>query len=130
MSKKGKKDKQGKKAKVREVVNPDLPVEQTDSEAPAAPAKKMSNRAYLKELEKLEAELVHLQSWVIEKGLKVVISSKAVTAPARAVRSRPSPAASARASSGSSPCPHRPIGRRPRCTSSAICRTCRLPARW
>ncbi|MEF8735155.1 MAG: polyphosphate kinase 2 [Candidatus Accumulibacter necessarius] len=33
----------------------------------------MSNRAYLKELEKLEAELVHLQSWVIEKGLKVVI---------------------------------------------------------
>ena len=35
MSKKGKKDKQGKKAKVREVVNPDLPVEQTDSEAPA-----------------------------------------------------------------------------------------------
>jgi hypothetical protein len=73
MSKKGKKDKQGKKAKVREVVNPDLPVEQTDSEAPAAPAKKMSNRAYLKELEKLEAELVHLQSWVIEKGLKVVI---------------------------------------------------------
>jgi polyphosphate kinase 2 len=73
MSKKGKKDKQGKKAKVREVVNPDLPVEQTDSEAPAAPGKKMSNRAYLKELEKLEAELVHLQSWVIEKGLKVVI---------------------------------------------------------
>jgi polyphosphate kinase 2 (PPK2 family) len=55
------------------VVNPDLPVEQTDSEAPAAPGKKMSNRAYLKELEKLEAELVHLQSWVIEKGLKVVI---------------------------------------------------------
>jgi polyphosphate kinase 2 (PPK2 family) len=47
MSKKGKKDKQGKKAKV---------------------AKKMSNKAYLKELEKLEAELVHLQSWVIEKG--------------------------------------------------------------
>jgi hypothetical protein len=46
MSKKGKKDKQAKKAKVREVVNPDLPVEQTDSETPAAPAKKMSNRGH------------------------------------------------------------------------------------
>jgi polyphosphate kinase 2 len=33
----------------------------------------MSERVYLKELEKLEAELVHLQTWVIEKGLKVVI---------------------------------------------------------
>ncbi|HPU81604.1 polyphosphate kinase 2 [Accumulibacter sp.] len=33
----------------------------------------MSERTYLKELEKLEAELVHLQTWVIEKGLKVVI---------------------------------------------------------
>ena len=73
MSKKGKKEKQEKKAKVREVVNPDLPVGQTDSETPPAPAKKMSNRAYLKELEKLEAELVHLQSWVIKQGLKVVL---------------------------------------------------------
>jgi polyphosphate kinase 2 len=33
----------------------------------------MSSKEYYKELEKLEAELVHLQSWVIEKGLKVVI---------------------------------------------------------
>ncbi|WP_245754564.1 polyphosphate kinase 2 [Candidatus Accumulibacter aalborgensis] len=33
----------------------------------------MSNRAYLKALEKLEAELVHLQSWVIRKGLKVIL---------------------------------------------------------
>ncbi|HRF73628.1 MAG TPA: polyphosphate kinase 2 [Accumulibacter sp.] len=33
----------------------------------------MSDRAYLKALEKLEAELVHLQSWVIRKGLKVIL---------------------------------------------------------
>ncbi|MCM8594949.1 polyphosphate kinase 2 [Accumulibacter sp.] len=33
----------------------------------------MSSRDYLKELEKLEAEIVHLQSWVIAQGLKVII---------------------------------------------------------
>ncbi|WP_291850627.1 polyphosphate kinase 2 [Accumulibacter sp.] len=33
----------------------------------------MSSKRYLKELEKLEAELVHLQTWVIDKGLKVVL---------------------------------------------------------
>ncbi|MEF8735032.1 MAG: polyphosphate kinase 2, partial [Candidatus Accumulibacter meliphilus] len=41
--------------------------------AAASTHKKLSNKAYLKELEKLEAELVHLQEWVIKKGLKVVI---------------------------------------------------------
>ncbi|HNC52563.1 MAG TPA: polyphosphate kinase 2 [Accumulibacter sp.] len=41
--------------------------------APEKAGKRMSNRTYLKELEKLEAELVHLQSWVIAKGLKVVL---------------------------------------------------------
>ncbi|WP_287695406.1 polyphosphate kinase 2 [Accumulibacter sp.] len=33
----------------------------------------MSSKEYYKELEKLEAQLVHLQTWVVEKGLKVVI---------------------------------------------------------
>ena len=73
----GKSKKARRKAKVLGNINPDLPTESVESEAPAtdeaSPAKKLSNRAYLKELEKLEAELVHLQSWVVEKGLKVVI---------------------------------------------------------
>ena len=78
----GKKSKARKKAKVVGNINPDMPLEPTESEVPEVPeaaeavekqAKKMSNRTYLKELEKLEAELVHLQSWVIKQGLKVVI---------------------------------------------------------
>ncbi len=75
----GKKRKAGKKAGAATMINPDMPQESTEpetpetTEAPEKPAKKMSNQTYLKELEKLEAELVHLQSWVIEKGLKVVI---------------------------------------------------------
>ena len=69
-------------------INPDMPPEPETDETPevidsaagtgkAAKArkstKKMSNAAYLKALEKLEAELVHLQSWVIRKGLKIVL---------------------------------------------------------
>ncbi|MBL8422531.1 MAG: polyphosphate kinase 2 [Candidatus Accumulibacter phosphatis] len=56
-----------------------MPSESTESEAPEAaeaiekPEKKISNRTYLKELEKLEGELAHLQSWVIKQGLKVVL---------------------------------------------------------
>jgi polyphosphate kinase 2 len=75
----GKKGKAGKKARAKAVVNPDMPAESAKTEAPETaeatqkPMKKMSNTTYLKELEELEAELVNLQSWVIEKGLKVVI---------------------------------------------------------
>ena len=69
-------------------INPDMPPEAETDDTPevidgaagtgkAAKArkstKKMSNTAYLKALEKLEAELVHLQSWVIRKGLKIVL---------------------------------------------------------
>jgi len=74
-----KKGKSASKGDVKRIVNPDMPVIPEEGETPevaAAPenaGKRMSNRTYLKELEKLEAELVHLQSWVIEKGLKVVI---------------------------------------------------------
>ncbi|WP_295509587.1 polyphosphate kinase 2 [Accumulibacter sp.] len=45
----------------------------TLDDATVAPKKRMSNKTYLKELEKLEAELVYLQDWVIKKGLKVII---------------------------------------------------------
>ena len=74
------KKKTAKKAKAESVINPDMPADSTvteaheTAEAGQKPAKKMSNKAYLKELEKLEAELVHLQTWVVRKGLKVVIA--------------------------------------------------------
>jgi polyphosphate kinase 2 len=68
-----KKAKAVKKAGHEHQSTPDVQAEPVASETPETPAKKMSNATYLKELEKLEAELVHLQSWVIEKGLKVVI---------------------------------------------------------
>ena len=73
-------------------INPDMPPEPETTEPTAAvdsaavtdkaakrkkstktSTKKMSNATYLKELERLEAELVHLQSWVIRKGLKIIL---------------------------------------------------------
>ena len=36
-------------------------------------AKKAANKAYEKQLRKLQAELCHLQSWVKEKGLRVIV---------------------------------------------------------
>jgi polyphosphate kinase 2 len=74
-----KKRKAANKGQAAAMINPDMPTESTNGEAAEAaeasekPGKKISNRTYLKELEKLEADLVHLQSWVIAKGLKVVI---------------------------------------------------------
>ncbi len=74
-----KKSKSARKSGTEQVINPDMRVTSDAGEMPevaAAPekaGKRMSNRTYLKELEKLEAELVHLQSWVIAKGLKVVL---------------------------------------------------------
>ena len=74
-----KKRKAANKGQAAAMINPDMPTESTNGEAAEAaeasekPGKRISNRTYLKELEKLEAELVHLQSWVIAKGLKVVI---------------------------------------------------------
>ncbi|SBT07268.1 conserved hypothetical protein [Candidatus Accumulibacter aalborgensis] len=82
------KQKQNTEASVEGNINPDMPPEPEIEEVPEVvdsaeetgkaakrkkSTKKMSNRAYLKALEKLEAELVHLQSWVIRKGLKVIL---------------------------------------------------------
>jgi polyphosphate kinase 2 len=39
----------------------------------AAPAEKMSNKKYMKELRRLQAELCRLQAWVKHKGLRVII---------------------------------------------------------
>ncbi|MCB1966161.1 MAG: polyphosphate kinase 2, partial [Candidatus Accumulibacter sp.] len=70
MSKKGKSAKKAKSNALAQA--PGLLSDPALGEA-AAPTKKMSNKAYLKELEQLEAELVHLQEWVVSKGLKVII---------------------------------------------------------
>ncbi len=71
MSKKRKPVKKGKANALADAA--ELLTERAPNEAAAAPATKMSNKTYLKELEKLEAELVYLQEWVIKKGLKVII---------------------------------------------------------
>ena len=70
MSKKGKSAKKAKSNALAQA--PGLLSDPALGEA-AAPTKKMSNKAYQKELEQLEAELVHLQEWVVSKGLKVII---------------------------------------------------------
>jgi polyphosphate kinase 2 len=72
MGKKGKSAKKGKANALTQAAQA-MSDPMLDDDAAAAPAKKMSNKAYLKELETLEAELVHLQEWVIKKGLKVII---------------------------------------------------------
>ncbi len=37
------------------------------------PRKRLSRKAFEKELEKLQAELCHLQTWVVREGLRVVV---------------------------------------------------------
>jgi polyphosphate kinase 2 (PPK2 family) len=40
---------------------------------PDAEPEKLTNKEYMKELRKLQAELCHLQEWVKHKGLRVII---------------------------------------------------------
>ena len=69
-----KKEKSAKKGKVNALAHAAQAMsDATLDDATVAPKKRMSNKTYLKELEKLEAELVYLQDWVIKKGLKVII---------------------------------------------------------
>jgi polyphosphate kinase 2 len=71
MSRKSKKDKKHKKAeKVKETLL-------TQDDQPETPAtekpQKLSNKEFNKELEQLQGELVKLQYWVKEKGLRVIV---------------------------------------------------------
>jgi len=45
----------------------------TDASAASAAGEQLSNKQYEKELKKLHVELVKLQQWVVEKGLKVCV---------------------------------------------------------
>ena len=89
----------------------------------------LDNKAYEKALRKLHVELVKLQRWVVHKGLKVCIVFEGRDAPAKAAPLRRSPSASARVSSGSSPCPHPPSVRKASSIFSAISSTFRRLAR-
>ena len=44
-----------------------------DEDKRKLPHKKIKNKVYLKELERLQIELVKLQEWIKHKGLKVVV---------------------------------------------------------
>ena len=45
----------------------------TKSESKATKKEKLSNKDYEEELERLQGELVKLQYWIVEKGLRVVV---------------------------------------------------------
>ncbi len=84
------------------------------------PAKGMKRKAYEKELGKLQVELCHLQEWVKAEKLKVIIIFEGRDAAGKggtikALTEKVSPGYSV-----SAPCPHRPIGKNPSCSSSAI----------
>jgi polyphosphate kinase 2 (PPK2 family) len=68
----------------------------------AAPVGEISGKDYARKMKKLHVELVKLQEWVKLKGLKVCVVFE-----------------------GRDGSPRRPSARNPRCTCSAICRTCR-----
>jgi polyphosphate kinase 2 len=52
---------------------PDVQLTQIPTDAPAEKHKKISEKEYLAELQKLQIQLIQLQEWVKAKGLKVVV---------------------------------------------------------
>ncbi|SQC43079.1 putative glyoxalase/bleomycin resistance protein/dioxygenase [Klebsiella pneumoniae] len=97
-----------------------------DTAAKIAP---LDNKAYEKALRKLHVELVKLQRWVVHKGLKVCIVFEGRDGAGKAAPLRPSPSASARVSSGSSPYPRPPSAKKASSTFSAISSISRRPAK-
>ncbi len=96
-----------------------------DTAAKIAP---LDNKAYEKALRKLHVELVKLQRWVVHKGLKVCIVFEGRDGAGKGSL-RPSPSASARVSSGSSPYPRPPSAKKASFTFSAISSISRRPAK-
>ena len=84
-----------------------------DNKLPSPVDDKLRVSNYQRELRRLHIELVKLQQWVMHKGAsRSASSSRGVTAPARAARSRRSPSVSVRAYSASWHFPHQPSARR------------------
>lgn len=73
--KKSKPEKKNKKEKSNPVDLPENQAENPNGDSDIRPAKlkKLTDKVYERELEKLQIELVKLQYWVKEKGLKVVV---------------------------------------------------------
>lgn len=92
--------------------------------------KRLGRKAYEAELKRLHVELVKLQQWVVEKGLKVCIvfegrdgAGKGGTI--KAITERVSPRVFRWWR-----CRRRPSGKRPRSTPSATSPICRPPVKW
>jgi len=66
----GKSEEKGKDKKPEKVKQEGKPEQ---ASAPSKPQVKLSTKEYEKELEKLQVELVKMQGWIKEKGLKVVV---------------------------------------------------------
>jgi len=66
-----------------------------DASGASTAGQKLSNKDYERELKKLHVELVKMQEWVKEKGLKVCVVFEAATAPQGWHHPRRSPSGSA-----------------------------------
>ena len=67
-SRKDKKEKRAKKGKVLKQSQGETPEVRSDEKP-----RKLSNKEFNAELEKLQGELVKLQYWVKEKGLRIIV---------------------------------------------------------
>lgn len=91
---------------------------------------RLDKKTYEHHLAHLQEELVKLQEWVKQEGLKVVVLFEGRDAAGKGASSRRSPSPSTPGSAGSPPCPPPRIGSAPSGTSSATWRTCPRRARW
>ena len=90
----------------------------------------LTNKEYMRELRRLQAELAKLQDWVKYKGLRVIVvfegrdaAGKGGTHPRDHRTGQP-----ARLPHGGA-CPRRQTAKRARCTFSATCSIFRRPAK-
>jgi hypothetical protein len=91
---------------------------------------KMKRKAYERELAELEVELVKLQGWIKNKGLKVAVIFEGRDSAGKGAPSNASPAGPAHALSGLWRCQRQPRRKRRNGISSVISPTCLRRARW
>ena len=90
---------------------------------------RMKRKDYEAELRKLQVKLCHLQEWIKQKGLRVIIAFEGRDAAGKAAPFAHLPKESVQECSGSLPCPHRPNGKRPSCSFSATSSSFQRPAK-
>jgi len=91
---------------------------------------RLDKKTYEHSLARLHEELVKLQEWVKQEGLKVVVLFEGLDAAGKGGVIRRSPSRSILGSAGSPPCQPPRTGNAPSGTSSAMPPTCRRQARW